>query len=173
VGYLLAILKKGNISKIGSNRFHGTVMEIADPLSVESSVSSSMSNGGHSVLLAAGDTREGTGILANDPLGLCIGSEGHVVADANSGVFTSMIRLASQLQNGAAVAPLITIETEDSTILVKAYDGNAVALKVPTSNSVNMSPRAPSSAESNGAASDVTSGIPSDAQAPGSSYGAG
>jgi Ragulator complex protein LAMTOR5 len=137
-----------------------------------------MSNGGPklSVLLAAGDTREGTGILANDPLGLCIGSEGHVVDEATSGVFTSMIRLASQLQNGSAVAPLITIETEDSTILVKAYDGNAVALKVPTSNSVGTSTQGPSSAESNGAASfgsDVTSGIPSDPQTPENSYGAG
>jgi Ragulator complex protein LAMTOR5 len=126
----------------------------------------SMSNGGTklSVLLAAGDTREGTGILANDPLGLCIGSEGHVVDEANSGVFTSMLRLASQLQNGAAVAPLITIETDDSTILVKAYDGNAVAVKVPTSNSVGISTHAPSTTDvTNGAASDVTSGIPPNA----------
>lgn len=85
------------------------------------------------MLVAAGDAREGTGILCNDKMGLCIASEGVFACDeANSGVFTSMVRLASQLQGAANSSPLITIETDDASILVKAYDGHAVALRVPT-----------------------------------------
>lgn len=93
------------------------------------------SNGGTglSVLAAAGDTRSETGLVLNDPLGLFIASEGRVDT-TNTGVYTSLVRLASQLHGAADTAqqPLITIETDDATILVKAYDGHTVALRVPS-----------------------------------------
>lgn len=79
---------------------------------------------------------EDTGILANDPMGLRIGSEGYVTEETNSGVFTNIMRLASQLQTDESVpnvSPIITIETDESTYLIKEYDGNTVALKVPSS----------------------------------------
>jgi hypothetical protein len=58
-----------------------------------------------------------------------------------SGVYTSLVRLASQLQpqaqmqslnNETPPAPLITIETDATSILVKEYDGRVVAMRVPT-----------------------------------------
>jgi len=80
--------------------------------------------------IISGD-RQG-GILCNDPSGLCVASQNLDVSQ--SGVYTSLLRLASQLQQqGEATdsSPLITIETDTSAILVKEYDGHAVALRVP------------------------------------------
>ena len=92
-------------------------------------------------------TDAGFGILCNDPTGLCLSATGSfVVKDkakpilANmddavvSGVYTSLTKLAQQLHPDnapASAAPLITIETEDSNLLIKEYDGHAIALKVP------------------------------------------
>jgi Ragulator complex protein LAMTOR5 len=143
---------------------------------VYSIMSSSNGNGStkRSVLVVtAGDTREGTGILCNDPMGLCIASEGASVvmscsnttvdeaaAAVHAGVFTSMVRLASQLQGGNSSAssaqqqPLITIETDDASILVKSYDGYTVALKVPAPALVSGS----SSTPANGTPRKTTSG---------------
>ena len=76
----------------------------------------------------------------------------------SSGIYTDLVRLASQLQppvnrggintregsgNGGGDAssqqqqqssphPLITLEMDKATILVKEYDGHAVALKLPS-----------------------------------------
>lgn len=80
------------------------------------------------------------GILCNDPSGLCLMSKGTMKDNEDSGAYTSLARLASQLSflqqqqvtnmsNGES--PLITIETDTSRILIKEYDGHAVAMKVP------------------------------------------
>ena len=80
-----------------------------------------------SVLAEAGDSRDGTAILCNDPSGLCLGHEGAPLP--NPGAYTNLIQLAAQLQPEDA---LITIETESSAIFVKSYDGHAVAVQVPS-----------------------------------------
>lgn len=91
----------------------------------------------------------GYGILCNDPSGLCLSATGSFLHrdhnkttpkklqnldDAvNTGVLTSLTKLAQQLQPSAATAIpfLITLEYEESNLLVKEYDGHAIALKVP------------------------------------------
>ena len=93
-----------------------------------------MSNGKQSHLVAAGDTREGTGLLCTDSSGLLLDSEGVLAenADHAAGIFSNLTRLASQLQAGAGTVPLITIETDTSSTVVKCYDGgHTVALTVP------------------------------------------
>ena len=91
------------------------------------------------------------GALCNDSLGLCIGSKGKIDT-SQSGVYTTIARLAARLgENNAddsssgrsrsesevietstnAVAPLVTIETNRATLLVKEYEGNAVVFRVP------------------------------------------
>ena len=108
--------------------------------------------------LVSGD-RAGSmgGIQCNDPNGLAL----HVRGNMNgSGVYTNLVRLASQLQptgtststtkggggggggqptshdgtntTGTHPPPLITIETDTTSILIKEYDGHTVAIRVPT-----------------------------------------
>jgi hypothetical protein len=97
-------------------------------------MSSEVSSQQQSILEAAGDHREGTGILCTDTSGLCVASEGSIDV-STSGVYTNMVRLASKLQGYSREAePLITIETDDSTTLIKSYDGHTVALQVPTTS---------------------------------------
>ncbi|CAB9509408.1 expressed unknown protein [Seminavis robusta] len=86
------------------------------------------------------------GILCNDPSGLCLSATGSFlnkeqqtqtlanVDDAvNSGVYTSLTKLAQQLHPGPTDgAPLITMEYDECNILIKEYNGHAIALKVPT-----------------------------------------
>ena len=95
--------------------------------------------------LVQGD-REGVGgFLCNDSAGLCLLSKGNMGCDNyESGVYTSLVRLASQLSPTAVASssssssseanPLVTIETETKSILIKEYDGNTVALTVPNTN---------------------------------------
>ena len=80
-------------------------------------------------------------------------SGGNVISsnDDKSGVFTSLVRLSYQLQelqqqhpslNNESTphnssSPLITIETDTSAILVKEYDGHAVAMRVPRTGPQN------------------------------------
>jgi hypothetical protein len=93
-----------------------------------------MSNGKQSHLVAAGDTREGTGLLCTDSSGLLLDSEGVLAenADKAAGIFSNLTRLASLLQAGGGTVPLITIETDESSTVVKSYDGgHTVALTVP------------------------------------------
>jgi len=110
-----------------------------------------MMNGKKSVLAEAGDKREGTGLLCTDAAGLCLAAEGVSTqgADQAAGVYSSMMRLASQLQGGGGSAgasnPIITIETDETSTLVKSYDGHTVALTVPNAATV-----ASTSLESNG-----------------------
>jgi hepatitis B virus X-interacting protein len=76
-----------------------------------------------------GDAEGITGAICNDQNGLCLGSRGAAIMDeAKSGVFTSLVKLASKLDPGSE-PPLIAIETEESVLLIKEYDGHAVALR--------------------------------------------
>ena len=69
------------------------------------------------------------GILCNDPQGLCLRSKGIVKGSSGDlGVHPNLVRLASQLPSSGSsdrkVAPLITIETDTTAILVKEYAGH-------------------------------------------------
>jgi len=66
--------------------------------------------------------------------------------DANSGVYTSLTRLASTLtpyqeasmNNENPPSPLITIEIDGpASILVKEYVGHTIAIKVPNRNATD------------------------------------
>ncbi len=99
--------------------------------------------------MVSGEQRAGVGgILVNDLNGLCLVSKGNMAStaakssteDINSGVYTSLARLASTLtpyqtasmNNESPPSPLITIEMEgQASILIKEYDGHTVAMKVP------------------------------------------
>jgi hypothetical protein len=85
--------------------------------------------------LVSGDRQELGGILFNDANGLCVSSYGEGLEQGNSGVYTNLVRLASQLQHGqeenAEVTPTITIETEDSAVVCKEYHSQTVAVRVP------------------------------------------
>ena len=71
------------------------------------------------------------GVLCNDSNGLCLLSEGYTHGD--SGVCTNLVRLASQLSPyDPGNAPLITLESQPSVVLIKEYDGNTVSIRVPT-----------------------------------------
>lgn len=81
--------------------------------------------------------REGVGgILCNDSSGLSVAAEGNL-DPSHSGIFTNLTRLASKLTalkdgNDTVQSPLVVVETDDSAILVKEYEGgNGVALRVP------------------------------------------
>jgi Ragulator complex protein LAMTOR5 len=89
--------------------------------------------------IVLGDRQGVGGLLCNDPSGLCLAADGAMDAK-DAGTYTSLVRLASQLQAAGSrtsssssryVAPLITIETGSAAILVKEYDGHAVAIRVP------------------------------------------
>ena len=66
-------------------------------------------------------------VVCNDSNGLCLFQKGSLPATNN---FTSLVRLANQL-NSSEAQPLITIETPDSAILIKEYEGHTVAVQVP------------------------------------------
>jgi Ragulator complex protein LAMTOR5 len=88
-----------------------------------------------------------TGLVVNDPMGLCIVAEGRLSSD-RAGVFTNLLHLAAQLpttqtadseqappemEGPTTVRPnscIVTIEMEDASILVKNYDGYTVALQL-------------------------------------------
>ena len=72
-----------------------------------------------------------TDALCNDPSGFCVSAVGSM-DPKTSGVYTSLVRLASQFQgHEEGDAPLITIETAKGNLLVKEFDGHTVALRVP------------------------------------------
>lgn len=86
--------------------------------------------------ILTGSNRDGVaGILANDVNGLCLVSKGSMPEGVDSGVYTNLTRLASQLSAATAssnINPLITIELEGpASLLIKEYDGHTVAIKVP------------------------------------------
>uniref|UniRef100_A0A6V0A318 Uncharacterized protein n=1 Tax=Pseudo-nitzschia australis TaxID=44445 RepID=A0A6V0A318_9STRA len=108
--------------------------------------------------MVSGEQRTGIGgILVNDMNGLCLVSKGNMSSspptattanaissdnhdDTNSGVYTSLTRLASTLtpyqtastNNENPSSPLITIEMDGlASIIIKEYDGHTIAMKVP------------------------------------------
>lgn len=83
------------------------------------------------------------GLLCNDQSGLCLVSKGTMKDGKDSGAYTSLSRLASQLSfpnqeqttnMNSTESPLITVETDKNKILIKEYEGHAVAMKVPNIN---------------------------------------
>ena len=86
--------------------------------------------------------------VCNDPSGLLLAGDSSL--SQNTGVYTNLVRLASQLSSAAPTTPtktststsaevssnhhpLITLETTDAAILVKEYyGGHAVAFRVPS-----------------------------------------
>ena len=85
---------------------------------------------------------EGGGALCNDQNGLCLGYQGDINA-TNSGVYTSIAKLASQLDstvdgsgnntnNQQQAVPLVTIQTDKAALLVKEYGGRTVVFRVPS-----------------------------------------
>lgn len=85
---------------------------------------------------------EGGGALCNDQNGLCLGHQGDINA-TNSGVYTSIAKLASQLDssidgkgnttnNQQQAIPLVTIQTDKAALLVKEYGGRTVVFRVPS-----------------------------------------
>mmetsp|Transcript_13128 Transcript_13128/g.28497 ORF Transcript_13128/g.28497 Transcript_13128/m.28497 type:complete len:126 (-) Transcript_13128:126-503(-) len=82
-------------------------------------------------LVLARPNEDGGGALCNDPAGLCLHCRGNIDA-SKSGSYTSLARLAAQLDGGNGVeAPLISIETDKAAMLVKEYAGHAVVIRVP------------------------------------------
>ena len=95
---------------------------------------------------------EGGGALCNDSNGLCLGYEGSIEA-SKSGIYTSIARIAGLLDNtvdGSSAStsssakkdttnmkkennevPLISIQTEQATLLVKEYGGRTIVFRVP------------------------------------------
>ena len=87
--------------------------------------------------IVAGDRQGVGGILCNDSRGLCVATQGAptLASPQDSGIYTSLVRLTSKLQQPTgedpSEAPLITLETSDKAILVKDYAGYAVAVQIP------------------------------------------
>ena len=78
------------------------------------------------------DNSDGGGALCNDPAGLNLHSRGNIDA-SKAGSYTSLARLATQLDGGGGVeAPVISIETDKAATIVKEYAGHCVVLRVPT-----------------------------------------
>jgi hypothetical protein len=96
----------------------------------------------------------GSGILCNDANGLCLGHQGTIDA-SQSGIYTTLAKLASLLdgnmdgtsnnmggndgmkgnkgeENHVVSAPIVSIQTDKATILLKEYGGGrTVAFRVP------------------------------------------
>ena len=70
---------------------------------------------------------EVTGVVCNDVNGLCLGAKGQVNRE-KSGFLTSVARRASQLEVDSLDTPMVVIESQTSSILVKEYDGLTVAV---------------------------------------------
>ena len=84
-------------------------------------------------------------IICNDANGLCLSGQ----TTCDTGVYTSLTRLAAQLEGNTSSSspPLITIETDSYAWLVKEYEGGqAVAMQVPVGSTVQPAPNG-SSAE--------------------------
>jgi hypothetical protein len=111
-----------------------------------SSNSNNRTDGIHTLL--AERMAEGGGALCNDQTGLCLGYEGSI-DHSKSGIYTSIAKLAGLLDNtidgsssspakksnclkkGNNEVPLISIQTEQATLLVKEYEGRTIVFRVP------------------------------------------
>lgn len=94
--------------------------------------------------LIGGESRSKVGgVLCNDTSGLCLISEGAMRGETNnSGVYTNLVKLASQLSPHQAHhanhnTPLITLESQASAVLIKEYDGRTVAIQVPSGHNTS------------------------------------
>jgi hypothetical protein len=68
-----------------------------------------------------------TNILCNDPNGLCLVAKG-CMDPQTSGVYTSLLRLAAQL-NVEDTCQRIILETKSAIIHVKEFEGHAIVTK--------------------------------------------
>lgn len=95
----------------------------------------------------------GGGALCNDPNGLCLGYEGSIDA-SKSGIYTSIAKLAGMLSSSSSSStsnsnksssnnnakkgnnevPLISIQTERASLLVKEYGGRTIVFRVPNAD---------------------------------------
>ena len=90
---------------------------------------------------------DGGGCLVNDSNGLCLGSAGNIDASRAS-IFTTISKLAGQLDSSVdgsgsgniPESPLVTIQTDDASLLVKEYGGNkTVVFRVPNAGAESKS----------------------------------
>ena len=95
---------------------------------IMSPANSSKTDGIHTLL--AERMAEGGGALCNDQNGLCLGYEGSIEA-SKSGIYTSIARIAGLLKKENNDVPLISIQTEQATLLVKEYGGRTIVFRVP------------------------------------------
>ena len=98
-------------------------------------------------LIQGGERSRVGGVLCNDGSGLCLISKG-ALQGSDPGLYTNLVRLASQLSPQASEAgqgmtatsvPLITVESKSSSVLIKEYDGRTVAIQVPTTRKESLS----------------------------------
>ena len=91
----------------------------------------------------------GGGALCNDPNGLCLGYEGSIDA-SKSGIYTSIAKLAGMLSSSSGESnssnnsnnakkgnnevPLVSIQTERASLLVKEYGGRTIVFRVPNAD---------------------------------------
>ena len=97
----------------------------------------------------------GGGALCNDPNGLCLGYEGSIDA-SKSGIYTSIAKLAGMLSSSSSSSsssnnnnsnssnnnakkgnnevPLVSIQTEGASLLVKEYGGRTIVFRVPNAD---------------------------------------
>ncbi len=100
----------------------------------------------------------GGGALCNDPNGLCLGYEGSIDA-SKSGIYTSIAKLAGMLSSSSSSSsnsntsntsnndnakkgnnevPLVSIQTERASLLVKEYGGRTIVFRVPNADEEMM-----------------------------------
>ena len=71
-------------------------------------------------------------MLCTDSDGLCLAATGDF-PEETSGIYHNLIQMASQLTSsaGGEHAPVIRIETDDGSIIVKTYESYTVAVQLP------------------------------------------
>lgn len=70
-------------------------------------------------------------MLCTDSDGLCLAASGDF-PEETSGIYHNLIQMASQLtSSGGEHAPVIRIETDDGSIIVKTYESYTVAVQLP------------------------------------------
>lgn len=69
-------------------------------------------------------------MLCTDADGLCLAATGDF-PEESAGIYHNLIQMASQLSAVGEHAPVIRIETDDGSTLVKTYDAYTVAVQLP------------------------------------------
>ena len=141
-----------NNSGLTSPSRSSIIQQSTSAAAIMSPASNSSKTDGIQTLLAE-RMAEGGGALCNDQNGLCLGYEGSIEA-SKSGIYTSIARIAGLLDNtvdGSSAStsssvkkdtttnmkkennevPLISIQTEQATLLVKEYGGRTIVFRVP------------------------------------------